>query len=275
MLGASRPIINDYHRNFGNTHTSTYVSNNAQPLPISLIRQRSTKNVIEDTYSTANPHPRSNAAADTDALLHLSAFLQHPTWPLCPKADPCRKPTLVHRPDLCVVYEELANSVPVGRNQYKLPIFICEIEGSKDVWGDGEHESKAIEEVCYSLPFILENYILFVYHIRFEVWCCKRNPHTSTIDIQCETIHLQQDGDSFRDKLVFLTGTIIEIIVKQLMSGKALLDIALPCYRQMGCDGINIFHPPTNVCDRCWCLGNPTVASNLCFANPNNVPMFE
>ena len=56
---------------------------------------------------------------------------------------------------------------------FRIPILICEIEGSKSVWGEGEQESKAIEEACYALAFIPENYIIFVYPRRFEFLVCK------------------------------------------------------------------------------------------------------
>ena len=45
---------------------------------------------------------------------------------------------------------------------FRILIFICEVEGSKSVWGEGEQESKAIEEACYALSFILENYYFYL-----------------------------------------------------------------------------------------------------------------
>ena len=77
-----------------------------------------------------------------------------------------------------------------NRKTISLPILICEIEGSKDIWGDGEQQSKAIEEVCYALAFIPENYIMFVYSYRFEFVVVKRNPYTGSIDIEREIVYL-------------------------------------------------------------------------------------
>ena len=79
-----------------------------------------------------------------------------------------KKPTIVHQPDVCIVFKELANAVPAGRNLFQIPILICEIEGSKSVWGEGEQESKVIEEACDALVFIPKNYVIFVYPQHFE-----------------------------------------------------------------------------------------------------------
>ena len=219
--------------------------------------------------------PQSNNAADTQDILSLSAFLQHPTWPICGNPTQCRKPTVVHRPDVAVVFEELQVHVPNGVNKFKIPLLICEIEGSKDVWGEGEQESKAIEEACYSLTFLPENYILFVYPRRCELIVCRRNPYTGSLDLEHKVIYFQHDGDAFRDKMMYLCQQIINILVKQLTHGKTLIELAIPCYRQMGWDGINIFHPWVNVCNPCWYIPDAASATQIFNNNPNNIPQFE
>ena len=181
----------------------------------------------------------------TDEIYTLSAFLQTHTWPLCIQNDKCEKQTIVHWPDVCIVYKELNNAIPAGRNMFCIPIFICEVEGLKSVWGEGEQESKAIEEACYALSFIPENYIIFIYARRFEFLTCKHNPYTGSIDTEKQIVYMQQDGDTLRDKLIGVTKTIVKMLVKQFTCGKRLIDIALPLYRQLGWDGIDIFHPHT------------------------------
>ena len=153
---------------------------------------------------------------------------------------------------MCIVYKELHNLIPAGGNMFRIPIFICEVEGSKSVWGEGEQESKAIEEACYALSFIPENYIIFIYARRFEFLTCKRNPYTGSIDIEKQIVYMQQDRDTLRDKLISVMKTIVKMLIKQFTCGKRLINIALPLYRQMGWDGINIFHPHKNVCPTCW-----------------------
>ena len=187
----------------------------------------------------------------------------------------CEKPTIVHRPDICVVFKEQNNNLAAGSNLFRIPILICEIEGSKDIWGDGEQQSKAIEEACYALAFILENYIIFVYARRFEFVVVKRNPYTGSIDIEREIVYLQQDGDVLLDKLLHITKTIVKMLVKQLTSGKCLLEIAFPCYRQLGFDRINIFYPHRNICPNCWYIHTVAFTPQLFYANPNFLPQFE
>ena len=252
LVNATVPVVNNYHTTNGNTTVQASVSNNNEQLPVSFISHNCTKNLIRDSYSVGNPNPHNYAAASTDEILALSAFLQMQTWPLCPQMNACKKPTIIHRPDICVVYKVDINTIPVGCNMFRIPIVICEVEGSKDVWGSGEQESKAMEEACYSLPFIPENHIIFAYTRRFEFIVCKRNPYTGTIDTEKETIHLQQDGDILSDKLFYICKKIITILVKQLTDGKRLIEIAIPHYRQMGWDGVNIYHPYSNVCPTCW-----------------------
>ena len=152
---------------------------------------------------------------------------------------------------------------------------ICEIEVSKDTWGNGKQQSKAIEEACNALAFILENYIIFVYAHWFEFVIVKRNLYTGLIDIEREIVYLQQDGDVLLDKLLHITKTIVKMLVKQLTSGKRLLEIAFPHYRQLGFDGINIFYPHRNVCPNCWYIHTLAFTPQRFYANPNFLPQFE
>ena len=210
-----------------------------------------------------------------DEVNALSAFLQTQTWPLCVWNNPCEKPTIVHQPDVCVVFKELNNLVPAGRNMFCVPVLICKIEGSKSVWGEGEQESKAIQEACYTLLFILENYVIFVYARRFEILVCKQNPYTGSINMEKEIVYMQQDGDRLAVKLIYITKKIVKILIKQFTCGKRLMDIAIPRYRQIGWDGINIFHPHKNVCPTCWQIDTLAFALQMFYANSNVVPQFE
>ena len=251
------------------------MSNNNEPLPVSIIGHKCTKGVIRTTYSESNLNSLTNDPPSPDEIMALSAFLQTCSWPLCMQMNKCEKPTIVRRPDICVVFKEQNNNLAAGSNLFRIPILICEIEGLKDIWGDGKQQSKAIEEACYALAFIPENNIIFVYARRFEFVIIKRNLYTGSIDIEREIVYLQQDGDLLLDKLFHITKTIVKMLVKQLTSGKRLLEIAFPRYRQLGLDGINIFHPHRNICPNCWYIHTASFAPQLFYANPNFLPQFE
>ena len=120
--------------NTGNGIVDASVSNNNEPLPVTFIGHKCTKPVIHNSYTSGNPNPQSQDLPSTDEII-LSAFLQTRAWPLCVRNVQCEKPTIVHRPDVCVVLKELANNVPAGRNMFRIPILICEIEGSKKCLG--------------------------------------------------------------------------------------------------------------------------------------------
>ena len=222
IVNAIGPVINNYYIHTGHNTVTTCVSNNNEPLPVSIIGHKCTKGVIQTTYLEINLNPLSNDPPSLDEIMAVSAFLQMHTWPLCMRNNKCEKPTIVHQPDVCVVFKEQHNNLDAGSNLFRIPILICEIEGSKDILGDGKQQSKAIEEACYALAFILENYIIFVYAHHFEFVIVKCNPYTGSIDIEREIVYLQQDRDVLLDKLFYITKTIVKMLIKQITSGKQL-----------------------------------------------------
>lgn len=274
VLETAVHIINLHHNLWGRNPVTVSISNNCEPIPVSFVRQRCTKQQIKDTYKKSNPHPGSLQQPDTQNIEHLSAFLQHHSWPLCALNPKCQKPTVIHHPDIAVVFEESRQTRPLGASPFRIPILICEIEGSKDVWGGGEQESKALEEALYSLAFTPINFLIFVYHNRWELISCKRNTDTSTIDLEQETVYLQTDGDNFQDKMIYIIKCIIKILVKQLTSGKIAMEDSVQSFRQNGAQ------PPTanintQICNNCWVLLNPWIATLTFNQNPNNQPQFE
>ena len=162
-----------------------------------------------------------------------------------------------------------------GCNNFRIPLLICKVEGSKASWGDGDQESKALEEAAYTLAFVPETYIIMFYARRCDFILCKRNPDTGSVDMYKETIHLQQDGDAFQEKMMYITKLMVQILVKQLTSRKCLIELSLPLLRQNGVDGTNIFHPYANVCDDCWYLHTTAFGPQMLTTNQNNIPQFE
>ena len=98
---------------------------------MSIIRHKCTKGIIQTKYSESNPNPLSNDPPSPDEIMALSAFLQTCAWPLCIQNNKCEKPTIVHRPDVCVVFKEQNNNLTAGSNLFRIPILICESKGQK------------------------------------------------------------------------------------------------------------------------------------------------
>ena len=121
--------------NMGKIIIDASVCNNNEPLPVAFIGHKCTKPVVHNSYTSANPNPQSQDPLSMDEVNALSAFLQTQTWPLCIQNNPCEKPTIFHRPDVCVVFKELNNLVPAGRNMFYILVLICKIEGSKKCLG--------------------------------------------------------------------------------------------------------------------------------------------
>ena len=111
--------------NMGKTIIDASVSNNNEPLLVAFISHKCTKLVLHNSYTLANPNPQSQDPPSTDEVNALSTFLQTQTWLLCVWKKPCEKPTIVHWPDVCVVFKELNNLVPAGRNMFHIPVLIC------------------------------------------------------------------------------------------------------------------------------------------------------
>ena len=275
LLDASLGVINHHHNGFGDNLIECCVSNNTEPFPMSFMWHLSPKSDIRQAYTTANPNPVSAKQPDLSTLLHLSGLLQHNTWPLCPNTVQCSKPTVIYQPDVSIMYTEPKDDIPLNCNQFCIPMFVCEIEGAKDVWGEGEQESKAIEEACYGLAFIPHMYILFIYAHHWVLVYFKHNPYTGTIDLEQKRVPIQQDGDIFRDKWYTLCCAIVKILVKQLTSGKRLIELGIPRHRENGCDAPNIYHPPTHVCNHCWSVEHPDYSVDYFYYNPTNIPSLE
>ena len=122
-------------------------------------------------YRMANPHPATNVPPYRVDVTNVSKFLQTTQWPECQNLmNKCKKRTLVHKPDLAVIYKEPATTVPANRFPYRVPILIIEIEGSKDMWGASEQKTKVLEEASSTLAFMPDTYVVFVYGNRFEFW---------------------------------------------------------------------------------------------------------
>ena len=95
----------------------------------------------------------------------------------------------------------------------------------------GNKRVEAIEEACYALSFIPENYVIFVYARRFEILVCNQNPYTGSIDMEKEIVYMQHDGDRLAEKIIYITKKIVEMLIKQYTCGKRLIDIAITQYR--------------------------------------------
>ena len=197
VLNSTLAVVNNYHQTVNNNIVQASVQNNREQIPVAFIGHKCTRNIIKRTYTDANPNPLSYKQPNVDDLMALSALLQHRTWPLCTKNPQCEKPTFIHRPDVCVVFKELDRLVPNGCNNFRIPLLIGKVEGSKASWGDGDQESKALKEAAYTLAFMPETYIIMFYARRCDFIVCKRNPDTGSVDMYKEMIHLQQDGAAF------------------------------------------------------------------------------
>ena len=75
---------------------------------------------------------------------------------------------------------------------YRVPLFIIEVEGAKNIWGSGEQEHKALEEAAGSLAFVPDTYLLFIYHNRFKFWHAVHNPIDRAIDVKAYPVYVQQ-----------------------------------------------------------------------------------
>ena len=211
------PRINQYHaaQQPPIPPVQLKLANNSESIPIGLVEHQTTKWAIADMYKTANPHPATTVLPYRVDVENVSKFLQTTHWMGCPNLNSkCRKRTLVHVPDVAVLYQEPATAVPGNAYPYKVPILIVEVEGSKDVWGANEQESKALEEACSTLAFMPDTFLMFIYSNRFEFWYLVRNPADGSIDCTSHPIYVQHGGQApFRNSMKKIMSNIVGILV--------------------------------------------------------------
>ena len=132
-----------------------------------------------------------------------------------------KKPTIVHRQDVCVVFKEQNNNLAAGSNLFRIPILIFEIKGSKRYLGQWwtTKQSNRRSMLCSCL-YSGELYYICIHS---PVWICRRQAQTCTlvlIDVEREIVYLQQDGDVLLNKLLHITKIIVKMLVKQLNKWK-------------------------------------------------------
>ena len=257
------------------------LSNNNENLPLGLVEHDIDKWQMADMYRAANPHPATGVAPYRTDVVNVSKFMQTRKWPYCGQQTKCSKKTIVHRPDLAVVHKEAVTVRPQNSSPFRVPLFIVEVEGAKDVWGSGEQEHKALEEAAGTLAFMPETYLLFIYHNRFEFWHLVRNPDDGSIDVKAYPMYVQQGSTiPFRDQMQQVLVRIVKILTKQCISGAEILRISEREYR---CDGYHPYRDPRHghgsiVCPNCWVLPFPLSATNHCInfaGDPTRLPQLE
>ena len=257
------------------------LSNNNENLPLGLVEHDIDKWKMADMYRAAHPHPSTGIVPYRTDVLNISKFLQTDFWPYCGHANRCRKKTIVHRPDLAVIHQEAVSVRPPNSMLYRVPLFIIEVKGAKDIWGLGEQEHKALEEAAGTLAFMPKTYLLFIYHNRFEFWHAVRNPIDGSIDVKAYPVYVQQGSTiPFRSQMQKILVRIVKIFAKQCISGARVLRVSEREYRS---DGWLPYKDPGHglgavVCPNCWSLPFPLSATNHCInfaGNDDKLPHYE
>ena len=257
-------------------------ANNNENIPLGLVEHQSDKWSISDMYRMANPHPATQVPPYRVNVTNVSKFLQTTQWPECQnQMNKCQKRTLVHKPDLAVIYKEPATTVPANRFPYRVPILIIKIEGSKDMWGAGEQETKVLEEASSTLAFMPDTYVVFVYGNRFEFCYLERNPFDGSIDCTSYPIYVQHSGeDPFRESLKKVVENLGGILVRQIVRNGNIIRQSIIEYRNAN---LQAYRNPrrgqgTFCCPNCWVLPHPFSATAHCTQYANNqamLPQFE
>ena len=259
-----------------------HIANNNKNIPLGLVEHQSDKWSISDMYRMANPHPAMTVAPYRVDVNDVSKFLQTRRWMMCPNQGcRCRKRNLVHRPDIAVIYEEPGTTVPGNQYPYRVPILLIEVEGSKDIWGASEQESKVLEEACATLAFMPDMFLMFIYHNRFEFWYLVRNPADGSIDCTSYPIYVQHGGQvPFRNSMKKILDNLVGILVRQFIRNSHIIRQSILQYQNANLQAYR--DPPLSqgnyVCPNCWVLPHPLSASAHCAVHQNNqamLPVFE
>ena len=257
------------------------VRNNNYNIPMSFIEHRASKNIVADMYRRGYPHPLTGQQGNITDVADLSKFLQTRTWFPCQNNPKCEKSHIVHRPDLAVTFREPV--VGINNVPFRIPIFITEVEGSKDGWGRFEQEGKALEEAVTTLAFMPDIFLLFIYHNRFEIWYVERNPAHGCIDVTSYPTYIQVGGEApFGAALDTIIDHLTGILVRQLVRNGPILTASMASFRASNLQPY--YDPPpgqgTPICNNCWVLPGAATASAYVahHTNQGNVaalPTFE
>ena len=164
---------------------------------------------------------------------------------------------------------------------FRIPIFICEVEGRRDGSGRYEQEHKALEESISTLAFMPDTFLMFIFHNRFEFWYLERNPADGCIEITSHPIYLQSGGEvAFSAAMNSIVDLITGILVRQLVRNGDVLRLSMAQFRTRNLRAY--YDPPvghgTYICANCWVLALPTTASLYCAQHQQNaaaLPNYE
>ena len=232
-----KPWALQYTQNVGELigQQNIQISNNNENLVGSYCTHTTTRKGLEAAFRAAC-YCEENAKhyrAYTNSLTCLSSFLQTPIWPYCQKRNrKCSPPNVIHRPDVAIMFKELPQNPPGDHTPFRVPIMLVEIEGDGGTWGEGEWESKALEEACISLAFIPHVPLIIVYPTRWEIWWISRDPQNGRIVMAMKPYYLQCKGEELRGVLHQLTEHIVQLLAKQLTTATAILRKMFSILRQ-------------------------------------------
>ena len=191
---------------------------------------------LQDNFKLAEPHQASGFQPDQTSkeVLHfLAKVMKTIEWPktLCPlKTSPCKKPTTGQLPDvvICVLWGTI--------HPQEMPIFICEIIGSKDIWGKGSMEYKGWVATLKNLCFLPVTYYLEVRDIAAHLYQIQCKPKSGIIDPQYTEFNFQKDPAEFQAVMVDLS----KAIVKGLMELLQYIDISFKSFLDYDKSGKNV-----------------------------------
>ena len=146
------------------------VTSNEKEFHYAFLSNQISDDNLQDNFKLAKPHQASGFQPDQTSkeVLHfLAKVMKTIEWPwtLCPlKTSPCKKPMTHPLPDviICVLWGTIYPQ--------EMPIFICEIIGSKDTWGKGSMEYKGWVATLKNLCFLLVTYYLEVRDIAAHLY---------------------------------------------------------------------------------------------------------
>ena len=234
------------------TYLKAFPAKKVRPAP-SQSRGRGTPSPSTSGTTTSSPVRVVQSDGPLyNMLLSISKFLQQETWPLCKAELQCRRPNDWHRPDIAILMRESNQSLPeqpptpppsdegldpaflhlppdagydapiptprriASPRLVGLPIVLFEVEGSKDVWGRNEQESKAMHEVTSSLTMLPVVYLIFMYPREIKIWEARRNPADACIGIKEEIVTISDKGKGVGTYFWELVRTIVRMMIKQV-----------------------------------------------------------
>ena len=237
-----------------------YAANNTFPIEYSYVSSRIRDHKTMNFYMKAYPCDLKFEQNDNPKALikFLLQIMKNTKWPEdfckgpCHSKPLCRKPNTDKIPDIALYMHRTEAQL------HDVPMFICEIIRSKEIWGTGKMQYPGYVSTLNILAFFPVAYYLEVRHIEARMYRFAHNPVNSRIDIRSTLFDFkQQMPQEFCKVFMQMTKAILKALFKMYCCTKCV-HLAVHDYLMKGKSSSSFRETgqDTSICKECFHFEN-------------------